>query len=136
MYPYGPTLCDFYFPCLSHLCSAVKRRLFVKLDLYETKQSPGLRETKMAALPKRQNGISNISVPFLLCKPTEVVSSSHHHLCTKFELWVSKTTKIGVLKFWMQQELQATDANHASNVVNQPVFLGEVQQAAGLKVKI
>ena len=36
----------------------------------------------------------------------------------------------------MQQELQATDANHASNVVNQPVFLGEVQQAAGLKVKI
>ena len=35
----------------------------------------------------------------------------HHpitHLCAKLELLIPQTTEIGILKFWMQQELQVT----------------------------
>ena len=53
-------------------------------------------------------------MPLLQFKTSIVVSSSYlpimgnARLCAKIELWVLQTTEIGVLKFWMQQELKAT----------------------------
>ena len=53
-------------------------------------------------------------MPLLQFKTSIVVSSSYlpimgnARLCAKIELWVLQTTEIGVLKFWMQQELEAT----------------------------
>ena len=53
-------------------------------------------------------------MPLLQFKTSIVVSSSYlpimgnARLCAKIELWVLQTTEIGVLKVWMQQELEAT----------------------------
>ena len=61
-----------------------------------------------SALLKRQNDISHICVKLLQCKPSAVVSSSYFSSLSKSESLDPQTTETGVLKFWMQQDLQAT----------------------------
>ena len=103
------SLCVAYFESLHRQFCAVKRRLIcqtrwlgiVTLTLIS-------RNWEMAALQKRQNNISHICVPLLLCKPCVFISSSYcPSLCKKWNFG-SLNNRKGLLKFLIQQELQAT----------------------------
>ena len=81
---------------------------------------PGLicknkKDGKFAKRQLRLNDISHICVMLLQCNdcnPSEIFSSLYDFVSSfsiqKSELWIPQTKQISVLKFWVQQELQAT----------------------------